>query len=153
MRILLTQLNSFPPSSSWHQMLRNNVNVTLVDYLYQRFYALNTLYGTCVTWEFLFTNEFSKRRWEKCITNRAEWTSSSVLHCNNLLCVCLSFCRFCCAPAHLRLLHDYAKIHATSARLCNVLENWREMKIVFRRNILIRTGDLLILFYISLRYT
>ena len=42
------------------------------------------------------------------------------------------------------LLHDDAKIHAT--------ENWREMKTVFRRNILIRTGDLLILFYISVRY-
>ena len=26
--------------------------------------------------------EISKRRWEKCIINRAEWTSSSVLHCN-----------------------------------------------------------------------
>ena len=47
-------------------------------------------------------------------------------------------------------LHDDAKIHATSARLYNVLENWREMKTVFRRNILIRTGDLLILFYISI---
>ena len=49
------------------------------------------------------------------------------------------------------LLHNDAKIHATSARLYNVLENWREMKTVFRRNILIRTGDLLILFYISIR--
>ena len=37
-----------------------------------------------------------------------------------------------------RLLHDDAKIH--------VLENWREMKTVFRRNILIRIVDLLILF-------
>ena len=82
MRILLTKPDSFPPSSSWHQMLRKNVNVALVDYLYQGFYALNTLYGTCVTWEFWFTNEISKRRSEKCITNRAEWTSSSVLHCN-----------------------------------------------------------------------
>ena len=45
------------------------------------------------------------------------------------------------------LLHD----DATSARLYNVLENCREMKTVFRRNILIRTGDL-ILFYISIRY-
>ena len=27
-----------------------------------------------------------------------------------------------------RLLHDDAKIHATSARLYNVLENWWEMK-------------------------
>ena len=51
-----------------------------------------------------------------------------------------------------RLLHDDAKIHETSARLYNVLENWREMKTVFRRNILIRTEDLLILFYISIRY-
>ena len=50
-----------------------------------------------------------------------------------------------------RLLHDDAKIKATSARLYNVLENWREMKTVFRRNILIRSGDLLILFYISVR--
>ena len=82
MRILLTQPNSFPPSSSWHQMLRKNVNIALVDYLYHGFYALNTFYGTCVTWKFSFTNELSKRRWEKCITIRAEWTSSSVLHCN-----------------------------------------------------------------------
>ena len=82
MRILLTQPDSFPPSSSWHQMLRTTVKVALVDYLYQGFYALNTLYGTCVTWEFWFTNEISKRRWEKCITNRAEWMSSSVWHCN-----------------------------------------------------------------------
>ena len=51
-----------------------------------------------------------------------------------------------------RLLLDDAKTHATSARLYNVLENWREMKIVFRRNILIRTGDLHILIYISIRY-
>ena len=63
-------------------MLRENVNVVLVDYLYQGFYALNTLYGTCVTWEFWFTNEISKRRLEKCITNRAEWTLSFVLHYN-----------------------------------------------------------------------
>ena len=48
-----------------------------------------------------------------------------------------------------RLLHDGAKIHTTSAQLYNVLENWLEMKTVFRRNILIRTDDLLILFYIS----
>ena len=51
-----------------------------------------------------------------------------------------------------RLLHADAKIRATSARLYNVLENWREMKPIFRRNILIRTGDLLILIYISIRY-
>ena len=76
------QPDSFPPSLSWHQMLPKNVYVALVDYLYQGFYALNALYGTCVKWEFGFTNEISKRRWEKCITDRAEWTSSSVLHCN-----------------------------------------------------------------------
>ena len=34
-RILLTQPDSFPPSSSWQQMLRKNVNVALVDYLYR----------------------------------------------------------------------------------------------------------------------
>ena len=32
-----------------------------------------------------------------------------------------------------RLLHDDTKIHATSAKLYNILENWREMKTVFRR--------------------
>ena len=41
-----------------------------------------------------------------------------------------------------RLLHDDAKIHATSARLYNVLENWREMKTV-------TYGDLLTLFHFS----
>ena len=51
-----------------------------------------------------------------------------------------------------RLLHDDAKIQATSARIYNVLENWREMKTIFRRNILIWTGDLLILFYILICY-
>ena len=51
-----------------------------------------------------------------------------------------------------RLLHDDAKIHATPSQIYNILENWREMKTVFRRNILIRTDDLLILFYISIRY-
>ena len=50
-----------------------------------------------------------------------------------------------------RLLHDDAKIHATLARLYNVLENWRETKTVFGRNILIQTDDLLILFDISIR--
>ena len=42
------------------------------------------------------------------------------------------------------LLNDDAKIHAKSARLYNFLGNWREMKTVFRRNIFIRTDDLLI---------
>ena len=51
-----------------------------------------------------------------------------------------------------RLLHDDAKIHATLARLYNVLEKWGEMKTVVCQNILIRTGDLLILFYVSIRY-
>ena len=51
-----------------------------------------------------------------------------------------------------RLLHDDTKIYATLARLYNVLENWREMKTVFGRNILIRTDDPLILFDISIRY-
>ena len=51
-----------------------------------------------------------------------------------------------------RLLHDDAKIHATLARLYNVLENLREMKTVFVRNSLIRTDDFLILFVISIRY-
>ena len=69
----------------------------------QGFYALNTLYGTGVKWEFWVTNEISKRRWEKCITNRAEWNSSSVLHCN----VTVAAWR--------------REIHATSARLYNVL--------------------------------
>ena len=51
-----------------------------------------------------------------------------------------------------RLLHDDAKINATLARLYDVLENWREIKTVFCRNILIQTDDLLILFYISIPY-
>ena len=38
--------------------------ILIVDYLCQGFYALNTLYGTCVTWEFWFTNEISKRKLE-----------------------------------------------------------------------------------------
>ena len=80
----------------------------------------------------LLVNEISKRRLEKCILSNA---------CQVLFCTVTS-----------RLLHDDAKIHSTSARLYNVLENWREMKTVFRRNILIRTDDLLILFYISIRY-
>ena len=49
-------------------------------------------------------------------------------------------------------MHDDAKIHATSARFYNVLENWQAMKTAFRRNIFIRTDDLLILFYISICY-
>ena len=48
-------------------MLRKHVNVASVDYLCQEFYALNTLYGTCVTWEFWFTNAISKRRLENAL--------------------------------------------------------------------------------------
>ena len=132
-RILLTLPDSFPPSSSWHQMLRKNVNVALVDYLCQGYNALNTLYRTCVTWEFWFTNEISKKTIRKCITNRADWTSSSVLHCN----VTVAAWR--------------RKLHATLTRLYNVLGNWREIKTGFGRNILIRTDNLLILFDISMR--
>ena len=113
MRILLTQPDSFPPSSSWHQMLRKNVNITLVDYLYHGFYALNTLYGTCVSWEFWFTNEISKRKLENALLT--EQIEHQVLFCTVMS----------------RLLHDDAKIHATSAPLYNVLENWREMKTCF----------------------
>ena len=133
MHILLMQPDSFPPSSSWHQMLCKNVNVALVDYLYQGFYALNALYETCVTWDFWFTNEILKRRWEICITNRAEWMSSSVF-----------YCKVTVAAWRRENTRDVA-------RLYNVLENWQETKTVFFRNILIRTGDLLILFYISIR--
>ena len=120
---------SFPPSLSWHQMLRKNVNVALVDYLCQGFYALNRLYGTCVTWEFWFTNEILKRRLENALLT--EQIERQVLFCT----------------VTSRLLHDNAKIHATLARLYNVLENWREMKTVFGQNILI-----LILFDISICY-
>ena len=78
-RILLTLPDSFPPSSSWHQMLRKNVNVALVDYLCHGFYALNMLYGTCVTWEFLFTNEISKKRLENALLT--EQIERQVLFC------------------------------------------------------------------------
>ena len=115
-------------------MLRKIVNVALVDYLCQGFYDLNTLYGTCVTWEFRFTNEISKRRLENALLT--EKIERQILFCT----------------VTSRLLHDNAKIHATLVRLYNVLENWREMKTVFGRNILIRADDLLILFDISIRY-
>ena len=115
-------------------MLRKNVNVALVNYLCQGFYALNTLYGTCVTWEFWLTNEISKRRLENALLT--EQIERQVLFCT----------------VTSRLMHDDAKKHATLARLYNVLENWREMKTVFGRNILIRTDDILILFDISIRY-
>ena len=106
----------------------------IIDYLCQGFYALNTLYGTCVTWQFWFTNEISKRRLENALLT--EQIERQVLFCT----------------VTSRLLHDDAKIRATMARLYNVLENWREMKTVFGRNILNRTDDLLILFDISIRY-
>ena len=114
MRILLMLPDSFPPSSSWHEMLRKDVNVALVDYLCQGFYALNTLYGTYVTWEFWFTNEISKRRLENALLT--EQIERQIL--------------FCTVTSWL--LHDDVKIHATLAWLYNVLENWREMKTVFR---------------------
>ena len=134
MRILLTLPDSFPPSLSWHRMLRKNVNIAFVDYLCQGFYALNTLYGTCVTWKFWLTNEISKRKLENALLT--EQIERPVLFCT----------------VTSLLLHDDAKIHATFARLYNVLENWREMKTVFGRNILIQTNDLLILFDMSIRY-
>ena len=108
MRILLTLPDTFPPSSSWHQMLRKYVNVALVDYLCQGFYALNTLYGTCVTWEFWLTNEISERRLENALlTGQIE---RQVLFCT----------------VTSRLLHDDAKIHVTLARIYNVLENLKQ---------------------------
>ena len=119
-RIRLTMPDSFPPSSSWHQMLRKNVNVALVDYLCEGFYALNTLYGTCVTWEFWFTNEISKRKLENALLT--EKIERPVLFCT----------------VTSRLLRDDAKIHATLARLYYVLEKWQEMKTVFGRNIWFR---------------
>ena len=61
-------------------MLRKNVNVALVDYLCQGFCALNTLSGTCYT-NIVFYWNFEKKI-RKCITDRADWTSSSVLHYN-----------------------------------------------------------------------
>ena len=134
MCILLTLPHSFPPSSLWHQMLCKNVNVALVDYLCQGFYALNKLYGTCVTWEFWFTNEISKRRLENALLT--EQIERQVMFCT----------------VTSRLLHDDEKVYATLARLYNFLEDWREMKTVFGRNILIRTDDLLFLFDISVRY-
>ena len=79
--ILLTLPDSFPPSSSWHQMLRKNWNVALVDYLFQAFPCFEYAYGTCVAWKFWFTNEISKRILRHALLT-TEWTSSSVLHCN-----------------------------------------------------------------------
>ena len=85
-----------------------------------------------------FSNEISKRRFENALLT--EQIERQI--------------QFCTVTS--RLLHDdakiHAKIHATLARLYNVLKNWREMETVFRRNILIRTDDLLILFDISVRY-
>ena len=108
-------------------MLRKNVNVVLVDHLYQGFHALNI--------HVLHENSDLLMKFRKEDEKNAlltEQNKRQVLFC----------------PVTSRLLYDDAKIHATSARLYNVLENWREMKTVFRRNMLIRTGDLLILFYI-----
>ena len=77
--------------------------------------------------------KFRKRRLENALLTEQ-------IECQVLFCTVTS-----------RLLHDDAKIHATLAWLYNVLENWREMKTFFGRNILIRTDDLLILFDISIR--
>ena len=117
-------------------MLRKNINVALVDYLYQGFYTLNTLYGACLK---MSENSDLLVKFRKLDEKNALLTEQ--IERQVLFCTVTS-----------RLLHDDAKIHATSARLYNVLENWREMKTVFRRNILIQTADLLILFYISIRY-
>ena len=98
------------------------------------FYALNTLYGTCVKWEFWFTNEISKRRLENALlTEQIEHQVP-----------------FCTATS--RLLHDDAKIHA---RWRGFITSWKiggRWKQFFGRNILIRTDDLLSLFDISIRY-
>ena len=82
----------------------------------------------------LISNEISKRRLENALLT--EQMERQVLFCT----------------VTSRLLHDDAKIHATLERFYNVLKNWREMKTVFRRNILIRTDHLLILFDISISY-
>ena len=108
-------------------MLRKNVNAALLDYLYERVYALNTLYGTCVTSHLLFEislvnqNENS----DLLMKFRKEDEKNALLTEQNERQVL-----FCTVTS--RLLHDDAKIHATSARLYNVLENWRKMKTVFR---------------------
>ena len=51
---------------------------------------------------------------------------------------------------------DLSKVAATMLGLGASVQrsgkNWLEMKTVFRRNILIRTNDLLVLFDISIRY-
>ena len=115
-------------------MLCKNVNVALVDYLYQGFYAL-----------IRFTGHLLHENSDLLLKFRKEDEKNALLTEQNERQVL-----FCTVTS--RLLHDDAKIHATLVRLYNVLENWPEMKTVFRRNILIRTGDLLILFYISIRY-
>ena len=68
------------------------------------FYALNTLYGTCVTWEFWFANEISKRRLQNALLT--EQFERQVLFCN----------------VTSRLLHDNAKIHAT---LRSFITSWK----------------------------
>ena len=110
-------------------MLRKNVKVALVDYLYQGFYALTMLYGT-----YDLPMKFRKEDEKNALLT--EQNERQVLFCT----------------VTSQLLHDDVKIHATSARLYNVLENWQEMKTVFRRNILIRIDDL-ILFCISIIMT
>ena len=128
-RILLTLPDSFPPSSSCHQMISKHFNIALADYLFQAFSCFKYALRDMLHENSNFTNEISKRGWIK----------NALRHV--LFCTVTS-----------RLLHDDAKIHAASAWLYNVLGNWWEMKIVFPRNILIRTYDLLVLFDISIRY-
>ena len=123
MLILLTLPESFPPSSSWHQMVGKHVKVALVDYLCQGF-MLKICFTGRVAWKFWFTTESSKRRLENALLTEQ-------IECQVLFCTVTS-----------QWLHDDAKIHATLAWLYNVLENWREMKTVFGRNILIRTDGL-----------
>ena len=62
--------------------LKGNITFVCAHTANGSFHALNTLYGTYVAWKFWFTNEISKRRLKKCITNEEEWTWSCVLHCN-----------------------------------------------------------------------
>ena len=113
-------------------MLRKNVNVALVDYLYHGFYALNMDHVLHENSELLM--KFRKEDEKNALLT--EQNERQVLFCT----------------VTSRLLHDDTKIHAMSAQIYNVLEIWREMKTVFCRNILIWSGDPLILFYISICY-
>ena len=81
-RKLLTQPDTFAPSSSWHQISCKNVNVALVDYLFQAFLCFKyALRGMCHM-RILISYRNFENKLDKCITNGAEWKLSSVLHCN-----------------------------------------------------------------------